>query len=158
MRELASSPFPLDGGRAGNGGEGLSGKGAKPTHATGAVKRARRLRKEQTFAERLMWGELRKLKANYRRQAPMGRFVVDFIHHDSRVVIEVDGPFHDLPERQVRDAARTIWLESQGYRVIRFGEDAVRNDLFTVIERIEAERLSPPSPALPPSRGKGVMR
>jgi very-short-patch-repair endonuclease len=91
---------------------------------------------------------------NFRRQAPIGRFVVDFVQHAAKLIVEIDGPLHDLPEKQLSDAARTAWLESQGYRVLRFPEATVRNDLYSVADRIAAE-ASPPSPTLPPSRGKG---
>jgi very-short-patch-repair endonuclease len=91
---------------------------------------------------------------NFRRQAPIGRYIVDFVHHGSKLIVEVDGPLHDLPERRLSDAERTRWLEGQGYRVLRFQEAVVRNDLYTVADRIAAE-ASPPSPTLPPSRGKG---
>jgi very-short-patch-repair endonuclease len=147
------TPFPLDGGRAGDGGAAPPPQD-KPQHAKGAVKRARRLRRESTVAERLLWAELRKLNLNFRRQAPMGRFIVDFVQHSAKLIVEIDGPLHDLPEKQISDAARTKWLESQGYRVLRFPEAAVRNDLYTVVDRIVAE-ASPPSPTLPPSRGEG---
>ncbi|HEX6861127.1 MAG TPA: DUF559 domain-containing protein [Caulobacteraceae bacterium] len=172
------APFPLDGGRVGDGGGRLSGKspdgvtaeaapppsqpfprpGGRARHASGAVPRARRLRADMTVAERVLWKELRRLKMNFRRQAPIGRFVVDFVHHDSRLVVEIDGYYHDDPERQARDLQRTAWLQSQGYRVIRFAENAVRDSLFEVVERIAAEAVPPPSPTLPPSRGKGEKR
>jgi len=151
------TPFPLDGGRVGDGGDTVSGKPTntpKPTHAPGAVTRARRLRREATVGERVLWEELRKLKMNFRRQAPIGRFIVDFVQYDLKMIIEVDGPHHDLPEVQVRDAARTAWLESQGFRVLRFYHLDVINDPEVVLQAITA--AAPPSPTLPPSRGKGA--
>jgi very-short-patch-repair endonuclease len=147
------TPFPLDGGRAGDGGAAPRSHD-KPQHALGAVKRARRLRRESTVAERLLWAELRKLNLNFRRQAPIGRFVVDFVQHAAKLIVEIDGPIHDLSEKQLSDITRTKWLESQGYRVLRFPEATVRNDLYSVADRIAVE-ASPPSPTLPPSRGKG---
>ena len=151
------SPFPLDGGRVGDGGGAVSGR-AKPRHANGAIPRARRLREDMTVAERLLWKELRRLDLNFRRQAPLGRFIVDFVRHDSKLVVEVDGPVHDDPEVQARDLERTAWLQSQGYRVIRVAEKDVRDRLVHVVERIAAETAPPPSPTLPPSRGKGEVR
>lgn len=122
----------------------------------GGIDRARRLRREQTYAERLLWEALRNRKMNFRRQAPLGRFIADFAHLASRLVIEVDGPFHDLPERKAADAARTRWLNDSGYRVVRFPGKRVRDDLMVVVERIVAETAPPPSPTLPPSTGKGA--
>jgi len=124
----------------------------------GGVERARRLRKDQTVAERLLWAELRLLKANVRRQAPIGRYVVDFFHPASRLVIEIDGPVHDEPERQLKDLERTAWLAAQGYRVIRFPEKDVRDRLDHIVTTIAAELASPQSPTLAPSRPKGESR
>ncbi len=151
------TPFPLDGGRVGDGGDTVSGKPTntpKPTHAPGAVQRARRLRREATLGERILWGQLRKLKMNFRRQAPIGRYIVDFVQYDLKLILEVDGPHHALPEVKARDAVRTAWLESQGFRVLRFYHLDVVNDPGVVLQAIAA--AAPPSPALPPSRGKGV--
>jgi very-short-patch-repair endonuclease len=106
----------------------------------------------------VLWPELRKLKRNFRRQAPIGPYVADFAHHESRLIIEIDGYHHTTPEGQARDAARTAWLNGIGYRVIRFDEALVRKDPAAVIARILAEAVSPPSPTLPPSRGKGVRK
>ncbi len=145
--------FPLEGGRAGVGGDTASGK---PTNAK--VVRARKLRQEATVAERALWPELRKLKRNFRRQVPFGPYVADFAHHESRLIIEVDGYYHTTAEGQARDAERTRRLNEIGYRVIRFDEALVRNDTAAVIARILAEAVSPPSPTLPTSRGKGVRR
>ena len=139
------------------------GHGATPTVAVGGIARARRLRKDATHAERLLWAELRKLKANFRRQAPIGRFVVDFVHQASKLVIEIDGPVHDTLEAQQYDADRTAWLMSAGYRVIRFSDRDVADRLEFVVDRIAAEAVPPPTdPApqghLPPSRGKAEAR
>ena len=151
------APFPLEGGRAGDGGGALS---ERTSHgpAAGGVSRARRLRREMTIAERMLWKELRALRMNFRRQAPIGRFVVDFVHHAARLVVEVDGPLHDELDIALRDAERTAWLAEQGYRVIRFPEKQVRDHLSDIVERIAAEVAPPPSPTLPPSRGKGETR
>lgn len=153
-----SAPFPLEGGRAGDGGGGGSTAARLTRIAPGGIDRARRLRRDQTLAERLLWEALRMRRMNFRRQAPIGRFVADFAHLASRLVIEVDGPFHDLPDRQIADAARTRWLNDNGYRVIRFPEKRVRDDLMAVVDQIVAATAPPPSPTLPPSRGKGAPR
>ena len=148
-----SAPFPPEGGRAGDGGGTARGRLGQP--APGSVKRARRLRRESTVAERALWAALRKLKLNFRRQVPIGRYIADFAHHDSKLLIEIDGYYHGVGGRPEKDADRTAWLASEGFRVIRFSEKAVRDDLERVVERIVAETVSPPSPTLPPSRGKG---
>ncbi|MGZ8364339.1 MAG: endonuclease domain-containing protein [Caulobacteraceae bacterium] len=153
----STTPFPLEGGRAGDGGGGPSAR-APHGPVSGGVGRARYLRREMTHAERMLWTALRQQKMNFRRQAPIGRYIADFVHHASKLVIEVDGPLHDTLEAREHDLKRTAWLNAEGYRVIRFSEDRVRNDLFAVVDEIVAATAPPPSPALPPSRGKGDAR
>ncbi len=73
-----------------------------------ADRRARQLRADTTHAERYLWFSLRRLKPkglHFRRQAPMGRYYVDFICHGARLVIELDGSQHDEPENLAHDAA-----------------------------------------------------
>ena len=149
------APFPLDGGRAGDGGEGAS---ARPRHLDGATDRARRLRREQTFPEKLLWADLRKLKQNFRRQAPIGRFIVDFVHHEGRLIIEVDGPHHETAEAVAYDAQRTAWLEGQGYRVRRFTARQTVEDREAVLTAIRQEMLSPPSQPFPHQGGRALWR
>ncbi|MEI9890218.1 MAG: DUF559 domain-containing protein [Caulobacteraceae bacterium] len=162
-------PFPLDGGRAGDGGDGsaVTTRPARRTirdisapewapkkaHAAYATARGRRLRKAMTFGEGQLWQALRKLKANIRRQAPMGPYVVDFVCHAAKLVIEVDGYYHSLPERQLADAERDAWLNRQGYRVLRVPAHDVESRLDSVVDRILAA-MSPPSPALPHRGGR----
>ena len=150
-----STPFPLDGGRVGDGGDTASGK---PSHTPGAIGRARRLRREQTFPEKVLWADLRKLKLNFRRQAPIGRYVADFVHHESRLIVEVDGPHHETSEARAKDAERTLWLESQGYRVRRFPAKQVVEDREPVLAAISADLLSPPSQPFPHQGGRALWR
>jgi very-short-patch-repair endonuclease len=79
------------------------------------------LRKDATEAEVRLWSRLRRKQLDgfrFRRQQPIGNYVVDFFCADARLVVEVDGGQHG--EHSARDAARTGWLERRGYRVIRF--------------------------------------
>lgn len=156
--EHRETPFPLEGGRAGDGGGGRSASPRPSRIAAGGIARARRLRREQTVAERLLWAELRRRRMNFRRQVPIGRYVADFVHFASDLIVEIDGYYHEQPDAQARDAVRTAWLEAQGFRVIRFAEKPVRNDPCAVADQIVAESAPPPSPTLPPSRGKGASR
>ena len=167
MKAADETPFPLDGGRAGDGGDVSAApprRSIRPVsapewaprkaHAAYAIPRGRRLRKDMTVGERRLWEALRALRLNIRRQAPIGPYVADFANHTAKLVIEVDGYYHSLPERQAVDAERDAWLKAQGYRVLRVSDRDVDQDLAKTLDRIVAE-LSPPSPALPPSRGKG---
>jgi very-short-patch-repair endonuclease len=107
-----------------------------PSHAKGAVKRARRLRADMNVGERKLWEELRKLDLHIRRQAPIGRYIADFAHHSAKLVIEVDGGRHDLPENQLHDHDRDEWLRSQGYRIMRVRDQDVIENPKGVAERV----------------------
>lgn len=85
-------------------------------------RRARTMRKEMTPREKAMWrilheGEL--VALNWRRQAPLGAYILDFVSHPARLVVEVDGVQHAAPGQAEHDARRSAWLEIQGYRVLR---------------------------------------
>jgi very-short-patch-repair endonuclease len=107
-------------------------------HPASAISRARRFRQTMGVAEQVLWRELRKLKLPIRRQAPIGSFVADFACHRRKLVIEIDGGIHErIPEVAARDQARTEWLESRGYRVARFTNNQVVNDVAAVVEAIQ---------------------
>ncbi len=121
------------------------------------------LRRQQTDVERKLWFELRDRRLNdskFRRQAPIGPYVVDFLCLDSRLIIELDGGQH-----AEESAKRQSWLESQGYKILRFWNNQVAENLPGVLAVI-AEALTPalsrgerenkkPSP---PGRGLGEGR
>jgi very-short-patch-repair endonuclease len=107
-----------------------------PGHRPGAVKRARRLRREAPVSEKKLWEELRKLELRVRRQAPIGRFVVDFAHHAARLVIEVDGARHEFTDAVLADMERDAWLQSQGYLVVRVRDTEAIDYPEQVAERI----------------------
>lgn len=102
------------------------------------ARRARRLRREMTVAERALWAALRTRDLKIRRQAPMGRYVADFVCHPARLVIEVDGYYHRNDVAQARDAERDAWLAERGYLVVRLDEKEIRERLAEVVERIVA--------------------
>ncbi len=98
---------------------------------------ARKLRKHQTDAERVLWQYLRNRRLagrKFRRQYPMAPYVVDFVCIEKALIIELDGGQH--AERQEADRRRTDFLEQQGYRVIRFWNDEVLKNLEGVLEII----------------------
>jgi len=108
------------------------------------VARARRLRSAMTFSEQKLWRELRKLDAHIRRQAPIGKYIADFACHPKRLVIEVDGEIHErVADVAVRDLERSAWLESQGYKVLRFTNRRVNEDLFGVVDEIRRHLALP---------------
>ena len=102
---------------------------------------ARRLRSNQTGAEITLWRQLRKLETkgtHFRRQVPVGPYVADFACLASRLIIELDGSHHGEERAKAHDEARTRWLKSEGYRVLRFWNNDVAENLVGVMESINA--------------------
>jgi len=119
------------------------------------IDRARRLRRDQTDAEKRLWSHLRDRQLEgrkFRRQVPIGRYVVDFLCTEARLVIELDGGQHTVE----RDAERTRLIESYGYFVIRFWNNDVTTNTEGVLQSIvEALRIGEPlTPTLSPT-GRG---
>ena len=92
-----------------------------------------------TLAERILWEGLRNKKTGYkfRKQHPIGDYIADFICIEKKLVIEVDGGYHNTLEQQQDDNARTIDIEKMGYSVIRFTNEEVEHDLHNVIMKIK---------------------
>lgn len=107
------------------------------------LRRARRLRREMTGAERVLWAGLRATfgDAHFRHQVSFGPYYADFASHRARLVIEVDGSQHG--EARDYDAARTHFLQGEGYRVLRFWNNEVLKDLDAVLTAIAANLPSP---------------
>jgi very-short-patch-repair endonuclease len=105
-----------------------------------------------TDAERKLWWHLRQLpvdKTHFRRQATIGPYFADFACHQHRLVIELDGGQHNTPEHIASDNARTAFLNSQGYRVLRFWNNEVLKEIDGVMQVIYAaiyEQEEPPTP------------
>jgi very-short-patch-repair endonuclease len=101
--------------------------------------RAKQLRMNSTDAERLLWRVLRSRQLaghKFRRQQPLGGFIVDFVCLEKRLVVEVDGGQHQEQKQAVYDAERTVWLERQGFRVLRFWDHEVLKQIEGVKEAI----------------------
>ena len=74
----------------------------------------------------------------FRRQAPIGRYIVDFGSHSRKLVVEVDGAPHEVfSDQAVRDMKRNVWLATQGYRVLRFTNAEVMEDIEAVLATIQ---------------------
>ena len=115
-------------------------RGRKNTITARSTQRARRLRKQSTDAERTLWRLLRNRQLDgrkFRRQVPLGPYIVDFFCHERSLVIEIDGGQHQA--RAAADRARTRRLEAQGYRVIRFWNNEVLREPEAVQAAILAE-------------------
>jgi very-short-patch-repair endonuclease len=102
---------------------------------------ARNNRCAMTESETLLWNTLRKeiQGCKFRRQHPIGDYIADFICLSEKVVIEVDGGYHEQPQQQDDDQVRTEYLESKGFKVIRFKNEEVNSNLKEVITRIKEE-------------------
>jgi very-short-patch-repair endonuclease len=110
-----------------------------------ANKLARQLRRNVTEAEKTLWQQLRLLKdehRHFRRQVPIGTYIVDFACHYCKLVVELDGGQHNEPQKFFNDQKRTGELQKFGYRVIRFWNVDVFENLEGVVDMIRnAARL-----------------
>jgi very-short-patch-repair endonuclease len=108
------------------------------------IDRARLMRRAMTEAECRIWFEiLQTLQPRFRRQRPVGRFVVDFYCAARKLVVEVDGASHDSEEAFAYDQERTVFLESQGLTVLRFSNAEVMTNLDGVYEAISQYLFAP---------------
>ncbi|MGA7711729.1 MAG: DUF559 domain-containing protein [Rhizomicrobium sp.] len=104
-----------------------------------SIDRARRLRRESNWFELKLWWklkELRQLGYHFRRQAPFRSYILDFVEHNHRVVIELDGEQHGLPENSKLDVVRDRVLIGEGYIVMRFWNNEITENLDGVVEGI----------------------
>ncbi len=119
--------------------------------------RGRRLRREQTDAERKLWWRLRSRQvggAKFRRQHLIGGYIVDFCCPERRVVVEVDGSQHATAAEAHR--RRTAFLARHGYRVLRFWDHEVLSNTDSVLEQITEALIDPhPRPLPDREREKG---
>ena len=102
---------------------------------------ARRLRREATIPERKLWQRLKDMKKlgyHFRRQVPFRAYILDFAEHTNRVVIELDGGQHTSSQHAARDAERDQMLESEGYLVLRWGNNEITNNLDQTMEYLVA--------------------
>ena len=100
---------------------------------------ARRLRQQQTEAERTLWAGLRNRQlqgVKFRRQQPIGPYIIDFVSFDNKLIVEVDGAHHGEQEIRKGDTDRAEMLRSMGYRVLRFWDNEVLSNTDSVIEEI----------------------
>lgn len=130
--------------------------------------KARRLRSEMTVFEVRLWSHLRQLTpygARFRRQAPIGPYIVDFAWLSGRLVIELDGDQHAEAQAGY-DRVRDDWLKSRGFEVVRFWNADLKDNYDGVVEviyrKIVAHGADPTPPAVPatdpPRKGEGAGR
>ncbi|CAN5384653.1 endonuclease domain-containing protein [soil metagenome] len=115
------------------------------------IKRAKAMRSEPSEPELRMWLSLRAKRfggVKFRNQKVIGPYIVDFASRDPMLVIEIDGDTH--AGREHEDAKRSRFLEAQGYRVVRFANSDVMENLEGVLTHLESLIAAPPLPTLSP--------
>ncbi|OGP74933.1 MAG: DNA (cytosine-5-)-methyltransferase [Deltaproteobacteria bacterium RBG_13_58_19] len=108
--------------------------------AQGLVNLARNLRHSGTEAERLLWRHLKGKQlegCKFRRQQPVGKYIVDFVCFSKKIIIEVDGGQHAIEKD--KDSERDRWLISEGFKILRFWNNEVLQNLAGVVEVIGRE-------------------
>ncbi len=125
------------------------GGGGEPKYMTGdpllskhLLIHAEGMRQEPTFAENILWQKLRRQNLGYkfRRQHLIGKYIADFVCLEKRLIVEVDGEYHNNPEQQLVDEERTVALEQKHlFKVIRFTNEEVKQDISAVLSRIKIE-------------------
>ena len=100
---------------------------------------ARKNRNNPTEAETLLWNYLKNngLGVTFKRQHIIGDYITDFVCMDSKLIVELDGGYHQLPQQQTNDAERTKWLENKGYKIIRFTNEELFENIDEVLEKIK---------------------
>lgn len=109
-------------------------------NVTRETRKARTLRRQQTPEEHILWQVLRDrfLALKFRRQEPIGPYIVDFVCHEAGLITELDGSQHAETAARAYDAVRTEVLEAGGFKVLRFWNNEVRGNLEGVVPVIQA--------------------
>lgn len=154
--EGTNVPLPLAGvGTSNNTPLPLVGEGQGRGPQT--LANAKSLRSNQTEAEARLWYHLRAhrfMGLKFKRQKPVGRYIADFVCWERRLIIELDGGQH--AEQVAYDQRRDVWLRSQGYKVLRFWNNDVIQELEAVLEQVRCAVACEPSPLAPlPRVGEG---
>ena len=147
--------------RNGEGDRAKRGGGGSPPAQRPVVYRARKLRRDQSLPERMLWQSLRLRPQGlkFRRQHPIGPYVVDFCCLAVRLVVEVDGEVHGMGNRPATDEERTRFLKENGYRAIRVAAARVMADGAATADAIAALGVSPhhrPADGPPPRAGEAL--
>ncbi len=113
------------------------------------LKHAKQLRRDMTPQERLLWNRLRDRQVGgykFRKQQPIGPYIVDFICHEKKLIVEADGSQHYDSDH---DLARDQWLKKQDYSVLRYRNNEINENLEGVLEAILIALSQNPSPTSP---------
>ncbi|MCB9369547.1 MAG: DUF559 domain-containing protein [Calditrichaeota bacterium] len=115
-------------------------------------KNARAMRSNQTPAEKALWKKIRgnQLGTKFRRQHPIGKYIVDFVSLDEKLIIEVDGDTHADDSTHAYDETRSAVLARYGFRILRIGNRLIHRSIESALDQI-VEALKEP-PLVPPQR------
>jgi methylmalonyl-CoA mutase cobalamin-binding domain/chain len=155
--EVYEAPPAPEGGAA-QIGEKQTWETASPAMYDKLKERAKEMRNKSTEAEKMLWNVLSNKGIEgfkFRRQHIIGEYIVDFVCLEKKLIIEVDGSIHNLTEQIEHDKERTIWLESKGFKVVRYSNQQVLNNLFETIESIRKELSK--KLVVPPSGVRGLF-
>ena len=100
---------------------------------------ARKLRKNSTEEERKIWNLLRNrqfLNLKFKRQVPIGEYIADFVCEEKKIAIEIDGGQHNEPDNWVKDNMRTQFIKSKGYKVLRFWNNDIKDNIEGVYQKL----------------------
>src|SRR5690348_17863135 len=119
-------------------------KNIAPRAQSAAALNARKLRRNMTLPEVLLWRWLRQRPEGlkFRRQHPTGPYVLDFFCSDARLAVEIDGEAHNRGDRPVRDAARDQWLSRSGIATLRIAAHEVMSNLDGVITHVLEQAMA----------------
>lgn len=136
-------------------GRGLGRGGDKLNQVTFA----KNLRKRSTDTEKRLWLHLRAKRFDglkFRRQEPIGKYIVDFVCYEKLVIIECDGSQHIANSQ--KDQIRDRWFEDQGYRILRFWDYEILQNIDEVLEKIYQVCKLVTLPPTPSHRGRGEYK
>ena len=153
---VSSGPSPLPKAPTVGEGRGLGEGGRKVTERLVAY--AKDLRSASTDAERILWSHIRAKRLDglkFRRQHPIGEYIVDFVCLERKIVVELDGSQHAALKSKEYDRKRDAWLKKEGYTVLRFWDNEFLLKTREVLEVIREHCLRHPPPA-PSPQGRGT--
>jgi adenine-specific DNA-methyltransferase len=140
-------------------GRGLGGGCKNNTDQKTLLEYAKEMRKEPTDSERKLWQILRNKQLEghkFRRQKPLGNYILDFVCFEKKLIVEADGGQHAEEKNEIYDKKRTEFLENKGFRVLRFWNNEILKNPEGVVEIVMEALIKPLTPALSPC-GRGSM-
>ena len=115
---------------------------------------AKNLRRNSTDTERLLWKHLRSKQIEglkFRRQEPIGKYIVDFVCFEKKIIVEADGGQH--ASELVKDSLRSDWLKNEGFKILQFWNNDILQNTEGVLETIREACLTSHPPLTPPIKG-----